>query len=241
MVMSNPMITLNGKPAEIYENYIVDSEGYEISWQELFTGDVECLPEERPVPLVVICTENGYGPREMGTRLIGNDIVVRYDHYEDIWNVGVEAGVTDPIATALDAAADDLRAVAVGILGPLLDDDPDVVAPEFQHTPYMTDDMGGNAVDDPMLDWVYAVVVDPRVAGLFRQRLAAGAYPEITKMQTVGSVPWRQWVRSLLTAVPLASVHARNSDPLYVEEEILHMSDNELIAATRRAFRRPGN
>lgn len=92
-----------------------------------------------------------------------------------------------------------------------------------------------------MLYWTRGAHLDPRVKRLFLERLAAGAYPDLTEMRQVGSALWRQWVRSLLTAVPLASVHADNYDPLYAEEEVLLMSDDELVAAARRAFQRPGN
>lgn len=241
--MSDLTVTLNGDPAVLDEHGIVDAEGYEISWQEFLDGEVDCLPDESPVPLVVVCTENGYGAREVSTYLIGESLVVRHYREDDSTDVSIEAGVNDPTAFALDAAADDLRAVAVSVLGPLLDGDPDLSAPEFQHTPW-TDEMGGNAAEDPMLYWTRGAHLDPRVEHLFRERIAAGAYPEIAEMQKIGSGPWRQWVRSLLTAVPPDAVEygvVKDGYPLYEEDAVDAMLDDELVEAAREAFRRPAS
>jgi hypothetical protein len=235
-------LTLNGEPVEVGEGGLVDAEGHGISWQEYLHGDVESLPEERPVPLVVVCAENGYGCRETGIYLVGEDTLIQYENYDDIWNVDVETGATDPIAAALDAAAADIRAVAVSVLGPLLDDAPDLAVPEFQHSPW-SDDMGGDASEDPGLYWTSSILVDPRVERLFRERLTAGAYPKIAKMRQGGGAAWKKWVRSLLTAVPLEALDcgvAKDGYPRYTEADVLRMSAEELVQAARQVFRRPG-
>jgi hypothetical protein len=101
--------------------------------------------------------------------------------------------------------------------------------------------MGGNAADDPGLYWTDEIVVDPRVERLFRDRLAAGAYPDIDELRCFGSEPWRRWLQSLLTATPLNAVEYGEASvgyTLFTEGEVVAMTDDELVDAVRRSFRR---
>lgn len=54
---------------------------------------------------------------------------------------------------------------------------------------------------------------------------------------------WRQWVRSLLTAVLSGTVGygvTQDGCPLYEEDVVASRSDDELVTAARQALRRAG-
>jgi hypothetical protein len=241
--MSTPFrVTFDGETATFVGNALIGANGRNVL-DEYLDGELECAPHEDPVVLFHMISSNGLGAREVSAHLVGTDILVYRERVEDCSDPSVHTGFTDPAFAALDELVVDIRAVAVASRGPLLDGDWPHEIPTFQHTPW-EDIMGGDASDAEQadLDWVYHVEVDPRVRAAFVERLAAGFYPELAEMSRFGSVLWRRWVCSLLTAVPPEAVdgwEVKDGYPLYTESDLAAMADDALREAARRTLRAP--